>query len=181
VWRGIRGVAYAAIGVVIGASIASEFFVLGRRETSAEELLSQVSEQTSKVVRSHGAIDLPPTIDQILAYGLGIEGPPAVVVTGSYRLSQSRENVGGGRIDKFLAVLERPTATSSEYLLGQQPQYAVESIFYFGGFDEKALVPTRIRADDLDGDGTDACRDKGLLVEAAEIKDALDRVLGLLS
>jgi len=152
-WRGIRGVVYAAIGVVIGALIASAIFVRGRPETSAAELLSQMSEQTLAVVRSQRAVDLPPTIDRILSYSLDIAGSPTVVVTGSYRLSKARENVGAGRIDKFLAVLEQPAASSFEYLSGQQPQYAVESVFYFGGFDEKALVPTRIRADDLDGDG----------------------------
>jgi len=152
-WRGIRGLVYGAIGVVIGATIASAIFVRGRPEPAADELLSRMSEQTLTVVRSQRAIDLAPTIDRILSYGLDIAGSPTVVVTGSYRLSKARESVGAGRIDKFLAVLEQAAPSAFEYLLGRQPQYAVESVFYFGGFDEMALVPTRIRADDLDGDG----------------------------
>jgi hypothetical protein len=153
-WRGIRGVAYAAIGVVVGALIASAFLLLGRRETSGEELLARASEQTLAVVRSQRAIDLPPMIDRILSYGLDVAGPPTVVVTGSYRLSNARQGVGAGRIDRFLAVLERPAPSSFEAVRGQAPPYAVQSVFYFGGFDEKALIPTRIRADDLDGDGS---------------------------
>jgi hypothetical protein len=152
-WRGIRGVVYAAIGVGIGAVIASAFLVLERREPSAEERLARVSDQTLAAVRSQRAIDLPPEIDRILAFSLDIAGPPTVVVSGSYRLSKARENAGVGRIDKFLAVLEQPAPSNFERVFGQEPQYEVQTVFYFGGFDEKALVPARTRTDDLDGDG----------------------------
>ena len=97
-WRGIRGVVYAAIGVMVGALIASAFFVLGRRETSGEELLARASEQTLAVVRSQRAIDLPPTIDRILSYSLDMAGRPTLVVIGpveQFTLGASGSNGDG--------------------------------------------------------------------------------------